>query len=171
LCADVIPFALTDTAVVSVVGIVVSGIAGPWAVARWARTRQKADHRHERRQKRYDDLVALLDSAAEILAPGASRLRAASDGATDSADLVEWSSQVHVTYERLLLRLRADDPVSEAYLSARQHLVGVAGALEKPVSDVELDDAVDQFEAARSNYLGVLPTDVVNAADRRPATK
>lgn len=147
------PLALTDTAAVSIVGIVVSGIAGPWAVSRWTRKRQKADHLHERRQKRHDDLVALLDSAAELLAPGASRLRAAADNSSESAALVQWSSQIHVTYERLLLRLRADDPVSETYLVARNHLVDVAKALERSASQVEIDDVVDQFEAARSRYL------------------
>jgi hypothetical protein len=152
LCVDAIPFALTDTAAVSIVGIVVSGVAGPWAAARWARTRQVADHRHERRQKRYDDLADLLNSAAEVLAPGASHLRAAADGA-DDPDLLAWSNQVHVTYERLLLRLKTDDPVSEAYLSAREHLVRVADVLVGPTSTMDVERSVGEFETARTIYL------------------
>lgn len=146
-------FTLTDTAVISIVGIAVSGIIGPGVAARWARARQRADHHHERSERRYEDLARLLDDAAQLLAPGASRLRAMADNEVDLAELGAWPSQVHATYERLLLRLSAEDPVSEAYLAARGRLVGAARAFEDKRSDPEIDELVDRFEEARMTFL------------------
>jgi hypothetical protein len=144
---------LTDTAVVSIVGIAVSGVVGPGVAALWARRRQRADHRHERHERRYEDLVCLLDDAAQLLAPGGSHLRAIADGELDRAELGAWPSQVHATYERLLLRLSADDPVSVAYCAARDRLVEVAQAFDEKRSHSEINELFDRFEGARVTFL------------------
>lgn len=144
---------MTDTAVISIVGIAVSGIVGPGVAALWARARQRADHHHERHERRYEDLARLLDDAAQLLAPGGSRLRAMADGELDPAELGAWPSQIHATYERLLLRLPADDPVSVAYCAARDRLVDVAQALEDKRPHSEINELFDRFEGARVTFL------------------
>jgi len=75
------------------------------------------------------------------------------DNDVDPAELGTWPSQVHATYERLLLRLSAEDPVSEAYLAARDHLVGTAKAFGDKRSHLEIDEFVDRFEEARMTFL------------------
>ncbi len=148
-----LPLALTDTAAVSIVGIVVSGVIGPGVAAHSARTRQRSDHEHEGRQRRHDDLAQLLDEAARVLAPGASRLRAIAEGDLDQAEVGGWSTEVHATYERLLLRLATEDPVAVAYLQAREALLAIAQAFDNSRPQPEINAAMDLFETARSNYL------------------
>lgn len=74
------PLAISDTATISIVGLVVSGVVGPGFAAHWARTRQREDHQHAHAEKEHDDLTALLDAAATTLAPGVTRLRKARIG-------------------------------------------------------------------------------------------
>lgn len=144
---------MTDTVVISIVGIAVSGVIGPGVAAHWARARQRADHDHERGERRYEDLARLLDDAAQLLAPGASRLRAMADREVDPAELGAWPSQVHATYERILLRLPAEDPVSKAYLAARDRLVNAAQAFADKRSHPEINELVDRFEETRMTFL------------------
>lgn len=145
------PLALTDTAAISIVGIVVSGVVGPGFAAWWARKRQEVDHRNEDAQKRADDLSALFDAAAATLAPGVTEFRRLRTG--EDVDLATWAAQVHVTYERLLLRLPAEDPVASAYLSARERLVEVGETLRGGAGLTAEEAAIDAFETARSDFL------------------
>jgi hypothetical protein len=147
-----LPVALDQTGVISVVGIAVSGVVGPGAIAWFARRRQDADHGHERRLKRHDDLAALLDDAASQLAPGASYLREAAEGASSSEpELGEWSSRVHSTYERLLLRLAESDPVCQRFDEARKALGELGSTIAECPSAA--DRAVSNFESARTAFL------------------
>ena len=151
-CAAVMfPVALTDTAAISIVGIVVSGVVGPGFAAWWARKRQKVDHRNEDAQKRADDLSALFDAAAETLAPGVTEFRRLRAG--EDADLAAWAARVHVTYERLLLRLPAEDPVASTYLRARERLVEVGETLRGGAGEAAEEAAINAFETARSDFL------------------
>lgn len=146
-----LPLAISDTAAISIVGILVSGVAGPGFAAYWARTRQRDDHQHAHAEKEHDDLTALLDSAAATLASGVTRLRRAKSG--EEPELDAWSGEVHATYERLLLRVAIDDPVAVAYKGARDRLSFVADAIAAPVSNADEDAAITAFEQARTSYL------------------
>ena len=151
--ATLLPIALDQTGVISVAGIVVAGVLGPATVATFARCRQKGDQSHERRLKRYDDLATLLDDAAAQLAPGASYLRkAAAGGGPSATELGEWSSRVHSTYERLLLRLPETDPVCQRFDIARQWLREVARSIADGDS-AETESTIRTFEQARSAFL------------------
>lgn len=152
------PVALSDTVVVSIAGIAVSGVFGPLVIGLLARWRQRTDHRHERRLKRHDDLAALLDDAAKMLAPAATRLRAAWEEGIrkkdlDLRELRGWTSEVHVTYERLLLRLSEDDPISQAYEAARERLVELGELIGRQADENAIEEAADRFQDARSLFL------------------
>lgn len=130
-----LPMALSDTAVVSIAGIAVSGLLGPAAASLWARRQQRREHLHDRGLKRFDDLVDLLDRSAELLAPGTSHVRAAFEAAQrgdpEAADICDWASEVHVAYERILLRLPKDDPVSQAYRTAQKRLATLGDVIDE----------------------------------------
>jgi hypothetical protein len=146
-----LPLALSDTATISIAGIIVSGVVGPGFAARWARTRQKDDHRNAHADKEFDDLTALLDSAAATLASGATRLRRAKNG--DEPELEAWAGEVHATYERLLLRVAEDDPVAIAYKEARDRLTDLAEVSAPGGTEGDDEAAKESFEQARSSYL------------------
>lgn len=142
-----LPLALSDTATISIVGILVSGVVGPGFAAHWARRRQKDDHQRDHVEKQHDDLSALLDSAAATLATGVTRLRKARSG--DGSGLDAWASEVHATYERLLLRVAVDDPVAISYKEARDRLTDLADVF----GGEGVDNAIAAFEEARAAYL------------------
>jgi hypothetical protein len=146
-----LPMALSDTAAISMVGIVVSGVVGPGVAAHWARTRQRDDHQHARAQKELDDLTSLLDAAAVTLAPGVTRLRQARSEA--EPDIAMWATEVHATYERLLLRVPVGDPVATSYMTARDRLTAVAATFDASASEAEENEAIESFEEARLSYL------------------
>jgi hypothetical protein len=146
-----LPLALSDTATISIVGIIVSGVVGPGFAAHWARRRQREDHQHDHAEKEHDDLTALLDSVAATLAAGVTRLRKAKRG--DESELDAWASEVHATYERLLLRVAVDDPVAIAYKEARDRLTDLADAFAGEADSAEDGAAVAAFEQARAAYL------------------
>jgi hypothetical protein len=147
-----LPLAISDTAAISIVGILVSGVVGPGFAAHWARTRQRDDHQHAYAEKEHDDLTVLLDGAAATLASGVTRLRRAKSG--EEPELDSWSGEVHATYERLLLRVAIDDPVAVAYKDARDRLSLVADTIAAQTSsDADEDAAITSFEQARTSYL------------------
>ena len=96
----------------------------------------------------------LLDDAAKLLAPGATKFRGAQEAAKlgNEGDprITDWASEIHATYERMLLRIPEDHPVCVAYLDARTRLVAFAEALEAESTG---DAEVDEFETARSAFL------------------
>lgn len=108
---------------VAITGFIVTGVLGPWITGVFTR---KADRSHFARDlagKRRDELVALLDDAAILLAPAATNLReiAELENATDA--LTTWLSQIHTMRQRLRLRLREDDPVVISYDSVHDQMV------------------------------------------------
>jgi hypothetical protein len=146
-----LPLAVSDTAAISIAGILVSGVVGPGFAARWARSRQRADHRQAHEEKEHEDLTSLLDGAAVALAPGVSKFRKARSGGEPELDV--WSGEVHATYERLLLRLAEDDPVAVAYKAARDRLTAVAEVFAEGAGATREDAAAEAFEAARTDFL------------------
>lgn len=157
--------ALSDTATISIVGILVSGVVGPGFAAHWARRRQRDDHRRDHAEKEHDDLTALLDSAAAMLAGGVTRLRKARSG--EGSGLEAWASEVHATYERLLLRVAVDDPVAISYKEARDRLTDLADVFAAEGEGEGVDAATATFEEARTAYLGRARTCLASKAPVR----
>lgn len=70
------------------------------------------------------------------------------------ADVIEWSSKVQPTLERLHLRLPDGHPVTERYGEARNALDPVAHAMDPSAKGAsDSGDAVRAFEAKRFAFL------------------
>lgn len=142
---------LTATVWVSIAGIVVSGVLGP-QITTWS-TRRSNRRQFDRDQntKRRDDLRAIFDEAAVLLASGATNLRLirenASSGQADSEEIANWRRQVFPMAQRLRLRLPGDSEVIRAYEDAREALI------ESGDKTDDIDAAILRFEAQRSRFL------------------
>jgi hypothetical protein len=143
---------MNATIVVSAVGIFVSGVVGP-AVSGWA-GRRADEQRFQRDQaaRRRDDLRAVVDEAARLLAVGGTNVRlireARAARIAESDEVREWASSVHVLEQRLLLRVPADDAVATTYAAVRQSLIALdADQL------ADADHAVSDFEEKRQAFL------------------
>lgn len=143
------------TLIVSVTGIVMSGVVGPAATAWATRRAQRQQFVRDREARRRDELLGLLDEAAATIGSGATRMRElaeAADAGTDPpAELRAWSETVFSTGQRLRLRLGADHDIVTSYERARALLVevGQAGA-----AGTGQDRQVEAFEVARAEFLG-----------------
>lgn len=144
--------AVDATLTASIVGIVVSGVVGPQVTAWMARRNDRLRFDRDQAAHRRDDLRAVLDEAAVLLAAGATNLRlhrAANVAGTSQEPAVkDWLASVFPLGQRLRLRLTADDPVVVAYDQVREALVDVAA---EPRGDI--DDLVEEFETRRSAFL------------------
>lgn len=142
-----------DSALIaSVTGIVVAGVVGP-AISSWAVRRADAQRfKREQRGKQRDDLRAVVDEAAALLAVGATNIRrlqeARASNGEEPEDVRDWASNVHALQQRLLLRVDPLDPVATAYQEVRDALI----ALDQPQSQA-LEEAVHEFEAKRLAFL------------------
>jgi hypothetical protein len=143
----------TKTLIVAVVGIVVSGLVGPWATA-WATrraTRQQFDR--DQRAKQRDDFRALVDDAGKLLGAGVTNLRigreAKAAGSDEPDEVKEWASDVHLLRQRLLLRRAADDDVVTSYADVLDALEKVGGAR----SDDDYKQAVGTYEQLMERFL------------------
>ena len=155
----------TDAVILGSLGIVTSGVLGPAAAARWARSRQEREFQHDLSTRRTDDLRRVLDDAAVLLGAGVTNLRLAAEASQSHHDpppeVREWASQVHLARERILLRLPEDSVVVSRYTEARDLLTDRVGlALEadagRPGAGETGDDlsaAIEQFEDRRSAFL------------------
>ena len=145
---------VSSTVGVAVVGIVVSGVVGPAVMAWAARRANRAQFERDQGSLRRADLRALVDQAAELLGAGATNLRLAFEaqagGRQPPPGVREWSSAVHLLQQRLLLRLPSDHPVVRGYDAVRTALVHVG---EAGGDSVALDAAIEQFEAAQTQFL------------------
>ena len=86
---------------------------------------------------RRDELRAVLDDAAVLLATGATNLRLLQSTGPDPGDLKaakEWMSQIFPIGQRLQLWLPHDDPVVVSYETVREQLVvaGSPGTAHRP---------------------------------------
>jgi hypothetical protein len=108
----------------------------------------------DQRQRRREDLQAVVDEGAVLLGAGETNLRlaheAASRDAAPPADVGEWARTVHLLGQRLLLRLPANDPVVTKYEAVRQALIAVG---ETYGDEARYPQAVTDFEARRSEFL------------------
>jgi hypothetical protein len=150
----------SDVVVISIAGILTSGVLGPAAAARWARNRQSREFEHDRRTRRTDDLRLVLDNAAVSLGSGISRFRSAFEaeaaGAPVPASMAEWAERAHLADERLRLRLPTTHPVVITYEAARERLVEFAEMLDETQGKDpdRAEDARSAFESARGAFLG-----------------
>jgi hypothetical protein len=122
-------------------------------VAAWA-TRRTNRQQFERDliAKRRDDLRAVADAAARLLAVGATNvrlIREARDQRTqEPGEVRDWASNVHALEQRLLLRVPTTSSVATSYRAVRQALLQLDGPGGEP-----LEDAISHFEAARTDFL------------------
>lgn len=149
------PDVANTTLLVSITGIVVSGIVGPSTTAWAARKAARAQFLRDRAAERRGELEKLLDEASSVLGLGATRLRQVWElerAGRKTTEFQPWSEQVFLIGQRLRLRLRANDPIVLSYDAVRQKLV-IAGELVSQ-SDVErYEAALVDFETAREGFL------------------
>lgn len=144
---------LNATVWVAIAGIVVSGILGP-QITSWSTQRaNRKQFNRDQNAKRRDDLRAVLDEAALLLASGATNLRLIRAnrlrGDPDSVELANWRSEVFPMGQRLRLRLPEDNDVVRAYDDARKALI------ETPREADNIDSAIADFETQRSKFLDI----------------
>jgi hypothetical protein len=106
------------------------------------------------RQRQHEDLQKVVDDGAVLLGAGQTNLRSAQEavsaGGDVPAEVKEWSSQVHLLGQRLLLRLPASDPIIVSYEAVREALL----ALGESYGDEErYQQAASEFEARRDEFL------------------
>lgn len=149
----------SSTTVISVAGILTSGVVGPSALAWWAQRRQEHEFANDRAVNWDEDLRGLLDDAAVLLGGGATNLRLVYEAShrrqQPPTEVGEWASRVHLTRERLLLRLPEDDRVVVAYTATRDSLESILQAMAagKSAAADDLEAAIAAFEARRSAFL------------------
>lgn len=146
----------STTLIVSVTGIVVSGVVGPTATAWAARRAARKQFVRDRAASRRDELHGVLDEAASVLGLGPTRLRQTREAEQARLPLPEelrlWPEQVYTIGQRLRLRLGAADPVVAAYDIVRERLVDT-DRLARDGDEKQHEDAVLAFEAAREQFL------------------
>jgi hypothetical protein len=144
------------TLVVSVTGIVVSGVVGPTVTSWAARRAARKQFVRDQAAKRREELHTLLDEAASVLGLGPTRLRQTRERQRASAELPAelrlWPEQVYVIGQRLRLRLGGSDPVVQAYDIVRERLIEAA-QLAVQDDEQQHESAVLRFEAGREEFL------------------
>ncbi len=143
---------MSDAVILGVTGIVVSGVIGP-AVAAWLSRRAELS-RFRRDQVVYqrDQLKALLDEAAILLAKGPTNLRLLREAAPESPErrrATEWLGEVFPIGQRLQLWLPRDHAAVQVYDRVREALVTTA----KTAHPSETDAALDHFDELRGDFL------------------
>lgn len=156
----------TPALIIAAVGIIVSGLVGPAFTARKTRKADEARFERERAGNRRDDLRAVLDRCAELLAPGVTNIRHSLEAFVADhrapPEVADWSRDVFAMEQRLRLRLPVDDPVIAAYVAVREALVDIPN---RPDNDPAFVAAADAFESARGRFL-----DLARDALSRPVT-
>jgi hypothetical protein len=144
-----------STLIVSVTGILVSGVVGPTVTTWSARRASRRQFVRDRAAKRSEELGGILDEADSLLGLGATRLRetreAAEKGTMLSIELQAWPERVYVIGQRLLLRLGAADAVVLAFEQVRLNLVEAGECAVG--NEAAHERAVDRFEGAREKFL------------------
>jgi len=145
---------MSNAAILGVTGIVVSGVVGPLVVGWTSRRGDRQRFERDQRQRRREDLQAVVDDGAVLLGAGETNLRlaheAASQDAPPPADVGEWARNVHLLGQRLLLRLPANDSVVTKYEAVRKALIAVG---ETYGDEARYPQAVRDFEVRRGAFL------------------
>lgn len=137
---------MNATVWISIVGIVVSGVVGPQLTSWSARRANHKQFNRDQNAHRREDLRALLDEAAVLLASGATNLRHLRENDQQkSAELSNWLSQVFPLGQRLRLRLREDNQVVRSYDDVREALV--------KAGETDIEIAISEFETKRRHFL------------------
>lgn len=142
---------VSDAVVLGITGIVVSGVVGP-AVAAWlARRAELGRFDRDQVSHRREQVRALLDEAAVLLASGPTNLRVlreAPAGSSEKDHASDWLRQVFPIGQRLQLWLPGDHPAICSYEEVREALVQAVEA-----STLESEGALSRFEGLREQFL------------------
>jgi alkanesulfonate monooxygenase SsuD/methylene tetrahydromethanopterin reductase-like flavin-dependent oxidoreductase (luciferase family) len=140
--------------IVGIVGIVVSGVAGPSVSAWWNGKREREKDMRAQAMAERADLRDVADEAAKALAGAISQLRPAlvakRDGQAFPAETRDFLGELFALGQRLQLRAGAGEPVVGTYESAREQLIEVSKATG---SQGEFDAAAGVFEQRRAGFL------------------
>lgn len=143
-----------STLVVSIVGIVVSGVFGPWVVGSLAAKRELRRDRRTLAIARRDDLRGLLDEAAVVLGAAVSHLRPLLAAQQNDEALPEGQKETLGSLkplgQRICLRLDEKHEVVKTYEDACEALRAIQGETE---SIERWDAAVEVFETKRSAFM------------------
>ncbi|MGH9170826.1 MAG: hypothetical protein ACRD0Z_08135 [Acidimicrobiales bacterium] len=143
---------MSDAVTLGVTGIVVSGVIGP-AVAAWlSRRAELSRFRREQVVYQRNQLKALLDEAAVLLAKGPTNLRLLREAALDSPErghANEWLGEVFPIGQRLQLWLPSDHVAVQVYDRVREALVTTAESADP----VAIGTALAQFDELRGEFL------------------
>jgi hypothetical protein len=144
------------TLIISVAGVVMSGIVGPTLTAWAARVSQRKQFLRDREGTRRDELLALCDEAAALLAVGPARIREILDHVAQNRPAAEhtetWSDDVYAIEQRLVLRLGSRDPIVEAYAAVRASLAETLEISVDTDDQQRRENAVLRFESARAAF-------------------
>jgi hypothetical protein len=142
------------TLIVSITGIAVSGVLGPWINGWVVRRANRQQFEQDRAGQDRDDLAHLVDEAAELLAAGVTNLRltaeATQSGRKVPPEVEEWTARVFPLEQRLRLRVPADDPIVSGYSRVRERLLVVARLAKDPTA---ASGAIAAFESERDRFL------------------
>jgi len=145
---------VSNAAILGVTGIVVSGVVGPAIAFIAARNGDRRRYALDARQRQHEDLQKVVDDGAVLLGAGQTNLRLAREAVSAGGDVPEevkeWSSQVHLLGQRLLLRLPATDPIIVRYEAVREALLALG---ESYGDEARYEDAAADFETRRDDFL------------------
>ena len=137
------------TLVVSAIGIFVSGVVGPQLTAFATRRANRSQFDRDWASRQREELRALLDTAAIVLARGQTLLRQQREtqqkGQAIPPEVSDWTSQVFPLGQRLRLRLQEDHEVVQAYDRVREARIGSA--------EDDDEQAIRHYEEARATFL------------------
>jgi hypothetical protein len=143
-----------STLIVSLVSVVVAGVLGPAVTAVLTSRREKDKDERAFVAARREELRALLDEIARMLAPAGTFLRelATADREGDSrpepADT--WLRGVFPLVERLRLRLSDEDDVVKKMQAVHTRMVAASEATHDAAA---FDQAQDAYDEARDEFL------------------
>jgi hypothetical protein len=132
--------------ITSIAGILVSGVVGPQFTSWSTRRANSKQFNRDQNARRRNDLRALLDEAALLLASGATNLRHLREANPDP-ELANWLSQIFPLGQRLRLRLPKDHQIVRAYAEVTDALATAA--------DSNIQAVVADFETKRDRFLDV----------------
>jgi hypothetical protein len=147
-------FAENATLIVGIVGILVSGLAGPSIAAQWTTRREREKDARARQIAQRDDLRGVVDEAARALGGAVARLRPALEAQLKRQPLPQetrnFLAELFTLGQRLRLRAPATDPMVRSYDAAREQLIALSQATG---SKADFDNAATVFDSRRAAFL------------------
>jgi hypothetical protein len=147
-------FVQNATLVIGVVGILVSGLAGPSIAALLMAKREREKDARARVIAQRDDLRGVVDEAAKALGEAVARLRPALHAQLSGQPLPQetrdFLAELFTLGQRLRLRAPETDPMVTSYDAARTQLIAMSQATR---SQVDFDGAAKAFAERRAVFL------------------